>query len=81
MPYQGPVKTINLQPDESSMSDIEKQLTEAIKIVDTIAEADNRSGREIAAQLIIRAGKARAERIKERKAQSSKQSVVPDKSG
>lgn len=67
MPYQGPVTAINLASEDQS-SDV----AEAIKVVDTIAEADDRSGREIAARLIIRAGKDRAERIKQRKAEVRK---------
>ncbi len=41
-----------------------KNNAEALEIVNTIAEADNRSGTYTAETLIAKAGKERAERIK-----------------
>lgn len=58
MGYGGKITQIRLDENDN---------TEALEIVDLIAEADDRPGRQVADRLIIQAGKARAERIKERK--------------
>lgn len=60
MGYAGKVTSIYLHENDSK---------EAMKIIDTIAKKDDRSGRQVAEILIIRAGKDRAERIKQRKAE------------
>lgn len=60
MGYAGKIISIYLSINDNN--------EEAVDIVDTIAEEDNRSGRQVAEILIIRAGKERAEKIKERKA-------------
>lgn len=73
MGYSGKIATVYFSNGD------DKEAKEAIEIIDTIAEEDNRSGRQVAKTLIIRAGKDRAKAIKGRKAQS-KQSVTPIKS-
>lgn len=58
MGYGGKVTSIRLDMPDNQ---------EAIEIIDTIAEEDDRSGRQVAEILVVRAGKDRAERIKQRK--------------
>jgi len=60
MAYE-PVTAINL---------IQADKPEAFEIINLIAEADNRSARQVAEILIVRAGRVRANKIKERKQQA-----------
>ena len=60
MPYE-PVTGIYLTAAEHP---------EAFEIINLIAEADNRSARQVAEILIVRAGRVRANKIKERKQQA-----------
>ena len=64
MGYAGKITSVYISEGD------DKEAKEAIEIIDTIAEEDNRSGRQVAKILIVRAGKDRAKGIRERKAQS-----------
>ena len=62
MGYAGKITSVYLNENDHKI---------AIEIIDTIAEEDDRSGRQVAEKLIILGGKNRAVKIKERKSQSS----------
>lgn len=67
MAYAGKISSIYLSESNNNK--------EAVEIIDTIAEEDNRSGSQVAEILIIRAGKDRAKAIKERKTQAEAEKV------